>query len=115
VIAWFSLLRKGKQGTVRQNTYLKTKNKGFWLSFKNYKPDGISFIDLMHYVRIFPAAWMGRNKNLLNLLACPSGFYLSIYLFRIIMPPAARNLFVKRFLDFQKLFISCKNDPIHIK
>jgi hypothetical protein len=27
---------------------------------------------------------MCRKKNLLNLLACPSGFYLSIYLFRII-------------------------------
>jgi hypothetical protein len=24
-------------------------------------PDGSSLIDLLHYVRIFPAAWMGRN------------------------------------------------------
>jgi hypothetical protein len=52
--------------------------------------------------------WAG-NRELKNFRPAHPNF---IYLLVLLMPPAARNLFIKRFLDFQKFFI--KMIPIEL-
>ena len=45
---------------------VEIKVKGFYgYLLSTIKPDGSSLIDLLHDVRIFPAAWMGRKKRTL--------------------------------------------------
>jgi len=43
---------------------VEIKVKGFYgYLLSTIKPDGSSLIDLLNDVRIFPAAWMDRNKR----------------------------------------------------
>jgi hypothetical protein len=56
----------------------------------------------MHYVRYLSGCVDGQEKENLKSLDLPIQFLLFDFL-EILMPPAAKNLFEKRFLDLQKL------------
>ena len=85
---------------------VEIKVKGFYgYLLSTIKPDGSSLIDLLHDVRIFPAAWMGRKKR--TLLDFSPAHPTDLTLF--VPLTISRGLFLKKpppVTPPQKLFIS---------